>query len=59
MRLFDTHGNRLYLTQSERQAFLDAARLEPGNTYICGDFNLYRVSNFGSVGTCAETGFTR
>ena len=28
MRLFNADGNRLYLTQSERQAFLDAARLE-------------------------------
>jgi len=28
MRLFNADGNRLYLTQSERQAFLDVARLE-------------------------------
>jgi len=28
MRLFNADGNRLYLTQSERQAFLDTARLE-------------------------------
>ncbi len=29
MRLFDTKGNRLYLTMPERAAFLDAARAAP------------------------------
>ncbi len=29
MRLFDTKGNRLYLTTQERAAFLDAARMAP------------------------------
>ncbi len=29
MRLYNTNGNRLYLTTQERGAFLDAARMAP------------------------------
>lgn len=43
MRLYDTKGNRLYLTMQERAAFFEAARIAPPGAHLCRNTGLYGV----------------
>ncbi len=50
MRLFDTNGHRLYLANSEREAFRKAAEQAPREIRL-PYLALYRVQAFGGPGT--------